>query len=119
MNTSSKIFISAIAIALSIYLLNINESSAVGKAGCDAYMYVSNNSLFEINVFIDNVGVGNVMTGKNKTFTYSITTDSPKRVKVRCEYPDPDFIDPRAINFVTKTKVECGQTDTVYFGFAK
>ncbi len=119
MNTSSKIFISAVIIAISLYLLNINESSAVNKAGCDAYMYVANNSLFEINVFIDNVGVGNVLTGKSKTFTYSVTSDSPKRVKTRCEYSDPDFIDPKSINYVTKTKVECGQTDTVYFGMQK
>lgn len=112
-----------LAVAFSVTTLiivfgTVNVADA-GKAGCNAYMYVANNSLFEINVFIDNVGVGNVLMGKTKTFTYEISSNSPKRVKVKCAYQDPDFIDPRAINYVTKTKVECEQTDTVYFGIQK
>src|SRR5438128_7164954 len=103
MKQAAKLLIFASFLTILIYTFNISESSATDKAGCDAYMYVANNSLFEINVFIDNVGVGNVLIGKTKTFTYTITTDSPKRVKTRCDYQDPDFIDPRSINFVTKT----------------
>ena len=119
MKTAIRFVSFALLVTVTSYLLSFTDSHAVGKAGCDAYMYVANNSLFEINVFIDNVGVGNVLTGKTKTFTYERTSDSPKRVKVKCDYQDPDFIDPKSIFFVTKTKVECGQTDTVYFAFAK
>lgn len=119
MKQTIKLFTVSVFLTLIIYTFNISESPATQKTGCDAYMYVANNSLFECNIFIDNVGVGNVLIGKSKTFTYTISTDSPKRVKIKAEYSDPDFIDPRSINFVTKTKVECGQTDTVYFAFAK
>jgi hypothetical protein len=119
MKIAVKLLILTGIIAALIYSFNITESEATDKAGCDAFMYVANNSLFEINVFVDNVGVGNVLMGKTKTFTYTISTDTPKRVKVKCNYQDPDFIDPRSINFVTKTKVECGQTDTVYFAIQK
>jgi len=119
MKSAAKLLIFASFLLIFIYTFNFSESSAAGKTGCDAYMYVANNSLFEINVFIDNVGVGNVLVGKSKIFKYSVSSDSPKRVKVKAEYSDPDFIDPRSINYVTKTKVECGQTDTIYFGFQK
>ncbi len=119
MKTTIRLVSFALLVTVSSYLLSFTDSKAVGKAGCDAYMYVANNSLFEINVYIDNVGVGNVLIGKSKTFTYERISDSPKRVKVKCTYQDPDFIDPRNIFFVTKTAVECGQTDTVYFAFAK
>ena len=119
MKRTIRLISAALLITVTSYLFNFNQSPAVSKAGCDAYMYVANNSLFEINVYIDNVGVGNVLIGKTKTFTYERISDSPKRVKVKCMYQDPDFIDPRSIFFVTKTAVECGQTDTVYFAFAK
>jgi hypothetical protein len=119
MKSAAKLFVFASLLAIFIYTFNISESSATYKAGCDAYMYVANNSLFEINVFIDNVGVGNVLMGKTKTFTYTRVSENPKRVKVKCDYQDPDFIDPKSIYFVTKTAVECGQTDTVYFGIQK
>jgi hypothetical protein len=119
MKSTAKLLAVSAVLILIIYSLSNTDSAATQKSGCDAYMYVANNSLFEINVFIDNVGVGNVLTGKTKTFTYTISSDSPKRVKTKCTYQDPDYIDPRAINFVTHTKVECGQTDTVYFGIQK
>ena len=119
LKSTVKLLTVTAVLILIIYALGNSDSAATQKSGCDAYMYVANNSLFEINVFIDNVGVGNVLTGKSKIFTYTISSDSPKRVKTKCTYQDPDFIDPRAINFVTKTKVECAQTDTVYFGIQK
>ncbi len=119
MKTTVRLVSLALLVTVSSYLLSFTDSKAVGKAGCDAYMYVANNSLFEINVYIDNVGVGNVLVGKTKTFTYELISDTPKRVKVRCDYQDPNFIDPKSFISVTKTKVECGQTDTVYFAFAK
>ena len=119
MKSTAKLLIITAVLTIIIYSLSSTDSSAISKSNCEAYMYVANNSLFEINVFIDNVGVGNVLTGKSKTFTYTISTDSPKRVKTKCTYQDPDYIDPRSINFVTKTKVECGQTDTAYFAIQK
>lgn len=119
MKSTFKLLFTVLPVTALIILFGSMNSADAGKAGCNAYMYVANNSLFEINVFIDNVGVGNVLMGKTKTFTYEISSDSPKRVKVKCTYQDPDFIDPKAINYVTKTKVECEQTDTVYFGIQK
>ena len=89
-----------------------NEASA-DKAGCDAFLYIANNSLFEINLTIDGFPSGNLLVGKNKTYTVTLAGDTGKRIKVKAEYLDPDYIDPKTINYVTKTKLECGMSDTI------
>jgi hypothetical protein len=124
MKSTIKLLALSLLLTSIVYSVNVSTSEATSKTGsdayiCDAYMYVANNSLFEINVYIDNVGVGNVLTGKSKTFTYTLSSDTPKKVKTKCTYQDPDYIDPKSVMYVTKTKVECGQSDTVYFGFQK
>jgi hypothetical protein len=102
-----------------ISILFSNDDAVSGKAGCEAYLYISNNSLFEINVTVDGFPSGNLLVGKNKTYTIDLAGDAGKRIKVKVEYQDPDYIEPKSINYVTKTKLECGMTDTVYVAFTK
>ncbi len=90
-----------------------------GKANCEAYLYISNNSLFEINVTVDGFPSGNLLVGKSKTYTVNLANDQGKRIKVKVEYQDPDYIDPKAITYVTKQKVECGGSDSVFVAFSK
>lgn len=118
MKNSIKITIIIIIAAASyIGLSSINTSA--DKAGCEAYLYISNNSLFEINLTIDGFPSGNLLVGKNKTYAIDLAGDVGKRIKVKVDYQDPDYIDPKSINYVTKTKLECGMTDTVYVAFTK
>ena len=117
-----KKYIKYFIIPLFIAVMYIGLSSVnahADKAGCEAYIYISNNSLFEVNLTIDGFPSGNLMIGKTKTYTVSLVNDAGKRIKVKAEYQDPDYIDPKSINYVTKTKLECGMTDTVYVAFSK
>ena len=118
MKNSIKITIIIIIAAASFIGLSSNNAAA-DKAGCEAYLYISNNSLFEINLTIDGFPSGNLLVGKNKTYTINLAGDVGKRIKVKVDYQDPDYIDPKSINYVTKTKLECGMTDTVYVSFTK
>ncbi len=111
--------ISAVALAAVLIIgLSANNADA-GKSNCEAYIYVSNNSLFEINLTIDGFPSGNLLVGKSKTYTINLQNDQGKRIKVKVEYQDPDYIDPKSINYVTKTKVECGGSDSVFVAFSK
>jgi hypothetical protein len=110
--------ISSIIIAAIAIYLTFSETAKADKA-CDAFIIISNNSLFEINLTVDGMPSGNLLVGKTKTYTVSLNGDVAKKVKVKAEYQDPDYIDPKALNFVTKTKIECGQTDTMYIAFTK
>jgi hypothetical protein len=94
-------------------------SASADKAGCDAFLYISNNSLFEINVTIDGFPSGNLLVGKSKTYTVNLANDAGKRIKVKVDYQDPDYIDPKSINYVTKQKLECGGSDSVFVSFSK
>jgi hypothetical protein len=117
-----KKIITYTSIIITVVILSFAFSSntaTAGKAGCDAYLYISNNSLFEIKLTIDGFPSGNLMVGKNKTYTVNLANDEGKRIKVRVDYQDPDYIDPKSINYVTKTKLECGMSDTVYVSFSK
>jgi hypothetical protein len=117
-----RILISLIAVTALVTLFSlssIKDSPAIGKAGCEAYIYISNNSLFEINLSIDGVGIGNLLVGKSKTFKVELLNDTPKKIKVKVEYQDPDYIDPKSFYLLTKTKIECGQSDSMYVAFTK
>src|SRR3989337_887166 len=93
--------ISAILIALvSFYTLFINNAKA--DKACDAFIIISNNSLFEINLTVDGMPSGNLMIGKTKTYTVNLANDAPKKIKVKVEYQDPDYIDPKPLIFVTQ-----------------
>lgn len=105
--------------AAAIYIGFSSSKVHADKAGCEAFLYISNNSLFEVNLTIDGFPSGNLMTGRSKTYTVTLANDVGKRIKVKAEYQDPDYIDPKSINYVTKQKLECGVTDTVYVAFSK
>ena len=110
---------SVIAIISILYIGFSAAEADAGKANCDAYIYVSNNSLFEINLTIDGFPSGNLLVGKSKTYPVNLQNDQGKRIKVKAEYQDPDYIDPKAITYVTKQKVECGGSDSVFVAFSK
>lgn len=118
MKNTLKLFSAAAIIAILFIGISAADANA-GKANCEAYIYVSNNSLFEINLTIDGFPSGNLLVGKSKTYTINLQNDQGKRIKVKAEYQDPDYIDPKAINYVTKTKVECGGSDSVFVAFSK
>ena len=110
---------SVIAIISVLYIGFSAVNADAGKANCEAYIYVSNNSLFEITLTIDGFPSGNLLVGKSKTYTINLQNDQGKRIKVKAEYQDPDYIDPKAITYVTKQKVECGGSDSVFVAFSK
>lgn len=109
-----------IILFFSAVIIGVTSSVAdADKANCEAFMYVSNNSLFEINLTIDGFPSGNLLVGKSKTYTVNLADDAGKRIKVKVEYQDPDYIDPKAITYVTKQKLECGKSDSVFVAFSK
>jgi len=93
--------------------------NAAGRAGCEAYIYISNNSLFECTLTVDGIGVGNLLIGKNKTYKVELLNDTPKKIKVKVEWLDPDYIEPKSYYLLTKNKIECGQTDSMYIAHTK
>ena len=114
-----KLFTIAAIIVSGLYIGLSAEDSSSSEANCDAFIYVSNNSLFEINLTIDGFSMGNLLVGKSKTYTINLANDVGKRIKVKVDYQDPDYIDPKSITFVTKGKVECGGSDSVFVAFSK
>ncbi len=118
MKNTIKLFSLFALIALFYTAISPNTADA-DKTNCEAYIYVSNNSLFEINLTIDGFPSGNLLVGKSKTYTINLQNDQGKRIKVKADYQDPDYIDPKSIIYVTKTKVECGGSDSVFVAFSK
>jgi len=116
MKNLTKLF-TLIVVLFSIY--SIFTANAKADKACDAFIIISNNSLFEINLMVDGFPSGNLLIGKTKTYTVSLSGDTPRKIKVKVEYQDPDYIDPKALIFVTKSKLECGMTDTMYVAFTK
>lgn len=112
-------YISALLIIAAITFVYASNEAKADKAACDAFLYISNNSLFEINLTIDGFPSGNLLVGKSKTYTLSLQNDAAKKIKVKAEYQDPDYIDPKSINFVTKNKIECGGSDSLFISFTK
>ena len=98
---------------------NTSGVNASGRAGCEAYIYISNNSLFECTLTVDGIGVGSLLVGKNKTYKVELLNDTPKKIKVKVEWLDPDYIEPKSYYLLTKTKIECGQTDSLYIAHTK
>ena len=107
------------ALIIGIVIGFTSTTANAGKANCEAFLYISNNSLFEINLTIDGFPSGNLLVGKSKTYTVNLADDAGKRIKVKVEYQDPDYIDPKAITYVTKQKLECGKSDSVFVAFSK
>ncbi len=113
--TLFSLFVIAAAV-LTSGSMNVNSA---GRAGCEAYIYISNNSLFECTLTIDGIGVGRLLISKNKTYTVELLNDEPKRIKVKVEWLDPDYIEPKSYYLLTKGKLECGQTDSMYIAHTK
>ncbi|RPI18246.1 MAG: hypothetical protein EHM58_06375 [Ignavibacteriae bacterium] len=112
-----KLFGLLIAFALLsaiFYYSDVNNSVAADKAGCEAYIYIANNSMFECDLSIDGVGIGTLLVGKNKTYKVELLNDTPKKIKVKISYLNPDYIEPKSYYLLTKTKLECGQSDSMY-----
>jgi hypothetical protein len=107
------------ALIIGIVIGFTSSDANADKANCEAFLYISNNSLFEINLTIDGFPSGNLLVGKSKTYTVNLADDAGKRIKVKVEYQDPDYIDPKAITYVTKQKLECGKSDSVFVAFSK
>ena len=105
---------------IAIFLAYIIPSPSISadKAGCEAYLYIANNSLFDINLTIDGFGVAGLLVGKNKVYKVELLNDTPKKMKVKIEFQDPDFIEARSFYMISK-KLECGQTDSLYVAFTK
>lgn len=99
---------------LVIFLSYSPYNRASDKAGCEAYLYIANNSLFECTIYIDGMGYGNLLVGKNKTYKFELLNDTPKRIKVKVEYYNPNYIEPKSYYLLTKGKLECGQCDSMY-----
>jgi len=118
-----KSIIIAIAVIISAIILitGYNETNGgyASNAGCEAYLYISNNSLFEVTLTIDGIGTGNLLVGKNKTYTVDLLNDTPKKIKVKVEWLDPDYIEPKSYYILTKGKLECGQSDSMYIAHTK
>jgi len=106
-------------IIISAAALFSSGGSRAGNAGCEAYLYISNNSLFEVDLTVDDIGVGHLLVGKNKTYTVELLNDTPKKIKVKVSWLDPDYIEPKTFFMVTKQKLECGQSDSMYIAFTK
>ena len=119
MKSFIKTSLIVIVIVSSVYIFTAGNSAAAGKAGCNVYIYVANNSLFEINLTIDGLGMGHLLVGKSKTYNIELLNDTAKKIKLKAEYQDPDFIDPKGLNYITHTKLECGQSDSIYVAFSK
>ena len=67
MRSTIKLTLLITAIGLILYYSYTPESKAADKTGCEAYLYIANNSLFECTIYIDGMGYGNLLVGKNKT----------------------------------------------------
>lgn len=108
-----------IIICAVIFTTGTEQGNAAGRAGCEAYIYIANNSLFDCPLTVDGIGVGTLRIGKNKVYTVELLNDAPKRIKVKVEWLDPDYIEPKSYYLLTKTKIECGQTDSMYIAHTK
>ena len=118
-----KTIISSISLIILICAVLLMQGTtpagASGRAGCEVYIYISNNSLFECTLTVDGIGVGTLLIGKNKTYKVELLNDTPKKIKVKVEWLDPDYIEPKSYYLLTKTKIECGQTDSLYIAHTK
>ena len=110
----SILFISSLIIFAVVLIYTVpNTGVSANKAGCEVYVYIANNSIFEINIMIDGFPEGHILLGTNKTYTLELNGDIAKRMKVNVKYQDPDYIEMKSFNLMTK-KLECGQTDSIY-----
>jgi hypothetical protein len=111
--------ISTIILSTAVFTSGSNQVSSSERAGCEAYIYISNNSLFDCSLTVDGIGMGTLRISKNKIYTVELLNDTPKKIKVKVEWLDPDYIEPKSYYLLTKGKLECGQTDSMYIAHTK
>jgi hypothetical protein len=112
-----KLLYIVFAISLAIFS-PVSHDSFASKAGCSVFIYISNNSFFTCDLKIDDVGVLPLIPGKSRTYTTELLNDTPKKIKVKVIYDNPDYLEPRSYFLLTK-KLECGQSDTLYIAHTK
>lgn len=118
MRTIIKIFLITTLFISAIFYLR-TEKIYAGRAVCDVFIYIANNSLFDCRLQIDGIDqTGSLLQGKAKVYTVQFLNETPKRIKVKIFYDDPDYIEPKSYFMVTK-KLECGQTDSIYIRHTK
>ena len=114
--TALSIIILACAV---IFTANTPQAGASDRAGCKAYIYIANNTLFDCYLTVDDFGVGTLMISKTKIYEVELLNDEPRRIKVKVAWNDPNYIERRSYFLVTKGKLECGQTDSMYIAHTK
>lgn len=123
MQNNMKIIITSVSLIIiicaAIFTTSSKQTNAASRAGCEAYIYIANNSLFDCPLTVDGIGVGTLRIGKNKIYTIELLNDTPRRIKVKVEWLDPDYIEPKSYYLLTKGKLECGQTDSMYIAHTK
>ena len=119
MKTVIKIIFVLILIASSVIYFRTEDSFASKRAGCEVYIYIANNSRFDCKIQIDGIQqVGSMLPSKVKTYTTDLPNDTPRKIKVKVIYDDPDYMDPKSYILLTH-KLECGQTDSLYIAHTK
>jgi hypothetical protein len=119
MKTSITIFSIIILTCAVIFTSNTPQAGASDKAGCKAYIYIANNSLFDCYLTVDDFGVGKLLRSKHKIYEVELLNDEPRRIKVKVSWNDPDYLELRSYYLLTKGKLECGQTDSMYIAHTK
>jgi hypothetical protein len=114
--TALSLIILAFAV---IFTANVPQTGASDRAGCKAYIYIANNSLFDCYLRVDDFDVGTLMVGKVKIYEVELLNDEPRKIKVKVLWNDPDYIERRSYFLVTRNKLECGQTDSMYIAHTK
>jgi len=114
--TALSIIILACAV---IFTSNAPRAGTSDKAGCKAYIYIANNSLFDCYLRVDDFDVGKLLISKTKIYEVELLNDEPRKIKVKVSWNDPDYLERRSYFLVTRSKLECGQTDSMYIAHTK
>lgn len=102
-----------------VFYLKIDNGYASKRAGCEVYIYIANNSTFDCKIQVDGIQqVGSMLPSKVKTYTSDLPNDTPRKIKVKVFYDDPDYMEPKSYILLTH-KLECGQTDSLYIAHTK
>ena len=119
MKSTIKLTLFLILTGAIVYSFTLYSGGPAVRAGCEAYIYIANNSTFECRVQVDGIPqTGSMLPSKVRTFPVELLNDAAKRVKVKIIYDDPDYLEPKSYVMVTKS-LSCGQTDSLYIAHTK
>lgn len=106
-------------VVAAIFYIKTNDGYASKRAGCQAFIYIANNSTFECRIQIDGISqTGTMLPSKVKTFSTELLNDKSKRVKVKIFYENPDYLESMSYVMITH-ELQCGLTDTMYIAHTK